>query len=50
MLKFNCKKNKQKFAFEQNKLSKMVDEFKAMSDNSPEVNEKWDLLKNQRQN
>lgn len=41
------KKEQAKVLYEQNKLSKMVDEFKAMSSNDPKVNEKWDAIDKQ---
>lgn len=41
------KKEQAKVAFEQNKLSKMVDEFKSLSHDDPKVNEKWDAIEKQ---
>ncbi len=40
-------KEQAKVLYEQQKLSKMVDEFKAMKDTDPKVNEKWEAIDKQ---
>lgn len=45
--KNQMKKEQVKVAFEKNKLSKMVDEFKAMSNDDPRLNKKWDAIEKQ---
>lgn len=41
------KKEQAKVEFEQNKLSKMVEEFKAMPNKDPNLNQKWDAIDKQ---
>ena len=41
------KKEQAKVEFEQKKLSKMVDEFRAMSNNDPNLDKKWDAIDKQ---
>ena len=41
------KKEQAKVLYEQEKLSKMMEEFKALPANHPDVNSKWDAIENQ---